>query len=422
MTETFEYSRDTLYLIQYFDNRFKGIEKQLKIHLLLLQKLVHNSFNKRSPNKSPLSTNRDSLRQSITNSPSFGGIRSVEGTTISQKNSKPYSSKVQAETKKKCEADIKQQIPTKNPLQSKIPTIQVNEKKMKPIRTGLSPTSVKQASQRKEIFRPSSKTPRHSDNELENIKSIEQATKKVKQFDISSKKPNTSLDSLPGLCLDMISEFTGREFPKFVLCNKKTLSQYAKYKVEEFSIQIELLQEECNDIRETALNSHRTNSFRLSETTKHDYDCLKEEDWNVLLDQRLEMIVSPKDVTILKLYFAFMGKDKWALKNEDFVRQCKEFFKEHQINLKSAMKAETYFIFKEETIKKVVELLLILKSQVADINGASGFAVFDVLAAVVIDALKFSQLVPGAQENELDKIIKEINKYKKIKATLQKYI
>eukprot|EP00826_Nyctotherus_ovalis_P035967 TRINITY_DN313_c0_g1_i7.p1 TRINITY_DN313_c0_g1~~TRINITY_DN313_c0_g1_i7.p1 ORF type:complete len:434 (-),score=114.14 TRINITY_DN313_c0_g1_i7:165-1466(-) len=424
MSEELEYSKDTLYIVQYFDNRFRGIEKELKVHLLLLQKLVQNSFHKRSPNKSP-SVNRDSSRQSITSSPNFGSIRPVDSAKSTKhppsiNDVKIYPNKVQTEARKKCEADIKRHVPAKNPTQSKIPNIQVHERKVKPLKTGLSPASTKQASQRKEIFRAESKTPRNSHSGLDSVKGIASAAGKKKSFDTGKK--GTSLDSLPGLCLDMISEFAGKEFPRFVLCNKKTLSQYAKYKVEEFSIQIELLQEECKEIREGAMGSYRTSSFKLSEAARNDYDSLKPEDWSVLLEPKLESIVSPKDVTILKLYFAFMGKDDWVLKNEDFVRQCKEFFNVNKADLKYTMEPEISFVFKEETIKKVVELLLILKSQVADINGASGFAVFDILAAVVIDALKFSQLVPGAQESEVDRITKEIAKYKKIKSALGKYV
>ena len=77
--------------------------------------------------------------------------------------------------------------------------------------------------------------------------------------------------------------------------------------------------------------------------------------------------------------------------------------------------------FSEVTIKKIVELLLMLKNQANDIKGPSNFLLVDVLATIVIEALKFVQLVPSTHK-ELDKISKAINRYKKMKLNLEKYI
>ncbi len=54
--------------------------------------------------------------------------------------------------------------------------------------------------------------------------------------------------TLPGKCLDMIAEFMGLRFPVFAACSRKMLASYATYKVEEYGVEIELLQEQYGQL------------------------------------------------------------------------------------------------------------------------------------------------------------------------------
>ncbi len=55
----------------------------------------------------------------------------------------------------------------------------------------------------------------------------------------------------------------------------------------------------------------------------------------MLLSPRLDQILSAKDLTILKLYFALMGKEvKSATKKAGFIQMCKQFFATHKAELR----------------------------------------------------------------------------------------
>eukprot|EP00826_Nyctotherus_ovalis_P061956 TRINITY_DN8880_c0_g1_i6.p1 TRINITY_DN8880_c0_g1~~TRINITY_DN8880_c0_g1_i6.p1 ORF type:complete len:215 (+),score=47.19 TRINITY_DN8880_c0_g1_i6:223-867(+) len=208
----------------------------------------------------------------------------------------------------------------------------------------------------------------------------------------------------------------------FVFCNKMILRHYSSWRVEELKVQLEKLQEEFNKIKEEAMNSYRENRFRLSEVSRTDYSALQAKDWEVLFNPKLDEIISAKDATILKLYFTFMGKKELAAKQEGFIKSCQQFFKDNKASIEKAMEPERTFDFSEATVKKIVELLLVLKSQATDIKGASNFLLFDTLASTVVDALKFAQLVPSMHNSQLEEITRKINRRKRMKCQLEKYL
>ena len=82
----------------------------------------------------------------------------------------------------------------------------------------------------------------------------------------------------------------------------------------------------------------------------------------------------------------------------------------------------TVFVFTEANLKKVVDLLLNLKSAAMDISGRSSYFLFDVLASAIIEALKFAQVIPRSHENELTRVAREIAHCNKLKAILEKYV
>ncbi len=86
------------------------------------------------------------------------------------------------------------------------------------------------------------------------------------------------------------------------------------------------------------------------------------------------------------------------------------------------MDPEMAFDFGEENVKQIVELLLSLKTSAIDVGGVSTYFLFDVLASVIIEALKFAQVIPHSQEGELPRIKKEIANCTRMRATLGKYL
>ena len=86
------------------------------------------------------------------------------------------------------------------------------------------------------------------------------------------------------------------------------------------------------------------------------------------------------------------------------------------------MDPEMTFVFSESNIRRVVELLISVKTYSVDISNPSKYPIFDVFANVVIEALKFAQVIPRAHDTEFTKITDEIEKCKNRVSTLGKYL
>ena len=73
--------------------------------------------------------------------------------------------------------------------------------------------------------------------------------------------------------------------------------------------------------------------FAMLPGTKKEYESLLRIDWEVLGDSQLEQKLTAKDVIILKLYFAFMGKEYYNSVGKVFIGLCKKFFGVNKANL-----------------------------------------------------------------------------------------
>jgi len=522
-----EFSKDTQFIVSYFDKRFQTIENELKLHSTLLHKLLQTSFPEEPIQKSPAAIPKISNKTTERNSPSFGyptkpnltnlSKNSVNNNelqppplltdnTNSHNNSKHlivepievefHDSLIKpSNSTSNLESNIIKPVPINEPpiiqvAPKPIPPVQpqirkIEEKKIPPNRTSKTPTNAKRTVIVDEKLKPisivdkfkpvtrsaaiSTKSPRapqttrgtnkfSSNSRNANTKSTtslipmkspknnsviqkinpistkhsstlqEIPLKQINEKPLKSSSminvPKTyrTLELLPGRCLDLIAEFHCIGFPLFVLSSKKTLSQYSSYKVEEYGVQIELLQDEYNQTKNEILPNYKTHPFKLLQSTKMEYDNLKIPDWNIFLNSKLDQLLTPKDITILKIYLTFMGKD--FIKKDNFLTNLKQYFinlANSKILLSKALDPEINFIFNEQIIKKLIEFFVTLKNQSVNISGASSYEILNILAEIVIEALKFAQIMPGPQDGELSRLGKEIAKCKKIKSILEKY-
>ena len=81
--------------------------------------------------------------------------------------------------------------------------------------------------------------------------------------------------------------------------------------------------------------SGATEPFRLSEFTRQQYDALKTDSWNTLLDPGLGEKLTPRDLFVLRLYFGFMGKDYASAKADVFLERCQRTFAAHRHKLRN---------------------------------------------------------------------------------------
>jgi len=171
--------------------------------------------------------------------------------------------------------------------------------------------------------------------------------------------------------------------------------------------------------------------FMLSHSSRKDYANLMKIDWEILLDPNLELRLSSKDLLILKLYFALMGKDYYINSTKVFVGLCKKFFIVNKLNLcisllvfyrkkARAMNPELTFNFSVENIEKIKSLLHVIKSEVALLSDAKTIHLFDLFAVMVNEALQFANLVPNSRSGKEDQIMKSLKKYEKIKKRMQR--
>ena len=143
-----------------------------------------------------------------------------------------------------------------------------------------------------------------------------------------------------------------------------------------------------------------------------------------MLEQRL----SPKDLTILKLYFAFLGKDYYNNANPAFIALCKKFFISHKwhlcihvvLNIAHAMDPEVSFLFSVECIEHIKVLLITLKADMPSLQHSSNPHLFDTLASVLNEAMEHAHIIPAAHPKQLEEISSKIRLHECLKISLQK--
>ena len=93
---TNEYSKDTAYIIEYFNKRFNSIEKDMKIQLLLLQRLTQTVFQEKLLRSSPINKTSSKLNTKnshpLNNDNNFNNVLCNHGNNIKQKPSTPKKS------------------------------------------------------------------------------------------------------------------------------------------------------------------------------------------------------------------------------------------------------------------------------------------------------------------------------------------
>lgn len=80
--------------------------------------------------------------------------------------------------------------------------------------------------------------------------------REISSLEVQFKKTVLStFETLPGQCFDLIAEFLGEKIPSFLICSKAILTSFSDHKIEENDIQIELLQDQCNQLVSNGLNN-----------------------------------------------------------------------------------------------------------------------------------------------------------------------
>ncbi len=166
-------------------------------------------------------------------------------------------------------------------------------------------------------------------------------------------------------------------------------------------------------------------------STKREFDRMLRSDWELLCDPQLEQRLTAKDVIILKLYFALMGKEYYHNTTRTFVSLCKKYFGICRSNIGiisislplmigRAMNPENAFSFVSENVEKVRGLLQTLKSEAAQLADTQNSPLFDLLAVIVNEGLQFAQLVPNPRTAHLEEMARNIRKYERVKKVIER--
>ena len=171
-----EYSKDTAYIIEYFNKRFNSIEKDMKIQLLLLQRLTQAVFQEKLLRSSPINKTSSKLNTKnlhpLNNDNNFNNVLCNHGNNIKQKPSTPRISddgKLKAlEIKGKSEMDSKLYSTKYTPvtLMTKQKPTRLNKS---PLKNDKFPVSTKHANKKvkPEVFKGTNRTPIKSRDNLE---------------------------------------------------------------------------------------------------------------------------------------------------------------------------------------------------------------------------------------------------------------
>lgn len=74
--------------------------------------------------------------------------------------------------------------------------------------------------------------------------------------------------------------------------------------------------------------------FKLSEGSKKDYlEFSQKKEWDRLIECCSTQQLSSKDIVILRLYFAFLGRDWNQSTSSHFIKQCHKFLVENKAKL-----------------------------------------------------------------------------------------
>jgi hypothetical protein len=86
------------------------------------------------------------------------------------------------------------------------------------------------------------------------------------------------------------------------------------------------------------------------------------------------------------------------------------------------MNAEDAFVFTDENIKRVKDLLVNLKSETLDLTNTSELKIFDILASIIIEGLQYSKIIPYPVDSQLEDITKQMTHYSNSKKIFLKFI
>ena len=154
----------------------------------------------------------------------------------------------------------------------------------------------------------------------------------------------------------------------------------------------------------------------LSIGTKKTYESLLKSNWEILSNTKIEF--SPKNLFILKLYFALMGKKYHVYFNKAFIPLIRHFFELHKDDLcissnnslARAMNPETAFDFGAENVEKLRTLLLSVKAEAAVLTESKSEYLFEVLAMVVNEGLHFAQVMQDKKEYHTEEAVQVLEK------------
>jgi len=138
---------------------------------------------------------------------------------------------------------------------------------------------------------------------------------------------DTNLESLDGRCLDLIAAFVGEKFPAFIFASKEICNSFLDYQIIINTEVQESLEQRKLEI-EACSKSKKESVFTPSEHLHEKFCEQMPDDFAKLMNLCKNYKLQNKDITVLKLYFTFLG-EKYNEKNDKlFMRQTHRYFYE----------------------------------------------------------------------------------------------
>ena len=199
------------------------------------------------------------------------------------------------------------------------------------------------------------------------------------------------------MMLTLIAEYLGAAAPVFMWASKRTFALYVGQALEQFDTHILAFQSELQGLYKV-----HEGRFKISPELRADFKDALAENSAELMNCCSGYDLKPKDIVVLKLYFAFMGRRFSDKHNNLFMRQTYRFLFENKGHLLKALDPDTEFRFSEEVLDSVKELIAVFKEEGFRNSDVSELPLFDRFTSVLIEAMQYANLIPNPNVGELE--------------------
>lgn len=248
----------------------------------------------------------------------------------------------------------------------------------------------------------------------------------------------TKIVDLPGEVLGLISEFLIPEeqqdssmIPFFAQTCRGMYTKYAKYKVEFYQIQSEILNDQVIELKEAKKTAQKAakKEFKLSKDLERQFN---KSDMIGLARKIIDMPkkVNDQEFLILKLYFGFMGR-KISSREKVFLKQCQIFFKDNLHMLKSKMSPLVGFNFSAQNMNQVKKMFIEIEDPESVFFPKSGHSKqMKLFVSILLQGLEYADLLPSAgsggkedfNNEEIQELENTVEFYKEIETTFSLYL